>query len=241
MVRRDEAIAAELDRARQIFAPSLDCATACMTHSKAGEGLRRRGIAVLPHGLLHPIEERRDRRAGDAVRVGTFGNLNRQKGIEVLVQAMRGVPADLHLHGAVEDDFAEEVRGLASRCDVQLVWHGAYDPAVDHPASRLDLAVFPSLCRETYGLVVEEALAAGTPVIVSAIGALAERLRGGGLSVPPGDVEVLHRALRRLVEDPRALSELGRMVPRDFQTIEAAVEVYRDAYREAIAALRTRT
>ena len=63
----------------------------------------------------------------------------------------------------------------ATRHGVKHYWHGAYGLADKHPARQMDLAVFPSLCRETYGLVVDEALHHGTPVVVPDIGALPER------------------------------------------------------------------
>ena len=76
---------------------------------------------------------------------------------------------------------------------------------------------------------------------MSAIGALPERLRGGGLAVPPGDTMALHSALRRVTGDPQLLGELTRSVPRDFHTIADTVEVYREAYRLAVEAVRART
>ena len=235
---RDESISGELLAAHAVYAPSIDCAKACFAHTKVGPQMRERGIRVLPHGLLGSPPERRQKAGSDGIRVGTFGNLNREKGVLVLVRAMADVPTDLHLWGETKQDFVDEVDRLASQSGVRVIWHGAYDPIDAHPAVELDLAVFPSLCRETYGLVVEEALSAGTPVIVSDIGALPERIRGGGLILPPGDHQFLGAAIRRLVVDPEAFQELRATLPTHFHTISDSVESYREAYTEAIAAVR---
>ena len=123
-----------------------------------------------------------------------------------------------------------------------MVWHGPYVADDPHPASQMDLAVFPSLCRETYGLVVDEALHHGTPVIVSDAGALPERLAGGGgIAVPTGSVEMLSNAIRGVVEDRDAYHLMRSMVPTEFRTVEVAAERYRHLYSLAWAAARTQS
>lgn len=65
-----------------------------------------------------------------------------------------------------------------------------------------DLFVLPSH-YEGYGMVITEALAGGLPVLTTTGGALADTLPpGAGLAVPPGDVDALTDALRRLLQTP---------------------------------------
>jgi glycosyltransferase involved in cell wall biosynthesis len=117
---------------------------------------------------------------------------------------------------------------------VTLRCHGPYDStAAAHPARQLDVAVFPSLCAESYGLVVEEALARGVPVVVSDRGALPERVRGGGIVVSVDAVEPLAQTLRELAADRGRLEELWRNAPRSFSTIRDAADRYRELYAEA--------
>jgi len=63
------------------------------------------------------------------------------------------------------------------------------------------LFVYPSL-GEGFGLPPMEALACGTPAIVTDSSSLAENLRGVAELVPPGDVPALTAAMRRLLRDP---------------------------------------
>ena len=72
-------------------------------------------------------------------------------------------------------------------------------------AAAADVAVFPSLARETYGLVVDEALHMHLPVIVSNRGALGERIGGRGSAVSVDTPEALAATLRSILADPGIL------------------------------------
>jgi glycosyltransferase involved in cell wall biosynthesis len=220
-----------------LVAPSHDCADACRLHRDWGG--RPPTIEVLPHGLLDVEAPAARGPLGLPFRVGTFGNLHREKGVMVLCEAMAGIRAELHLFGGAADAFRDEVAARADDLGVRVTWHGPYRPTDPHPALQLDLAVFPSLCRETYGLVVDEALHHGVPVIVSHIGALPERVAGGGgFAVPPGDVDALAQGIRGVVEERDAYHLLRSMIPASFPTIVDAAAAYRHLYSKAWAATR---
>jgi glycosyltransferase involved in cell wall biosynthesis len=72
-------------------------------------------------------------------------------------------------------------------------------------------AVVPSVWPEPFGLVAAEAMAAGKPVIASAVGGLAEVVDDGvtGIHVPPGDVTALRNALARIIADAPLRARLG--------------------------------
>jgi glycosyltransferase involved in cell wall biosynthesis len=79
----------------------------------------------------------------------------------------------------------------------------------------LDVLVVPSR-TEGSPLVTLEAMAAGVPVLASAVGGIPDQIRheSEGLLVPPGDPVALSDALLRLLEDPgfaRALGEAGSL------------------------------
>jgi glycosyltransferase involved in cell wall biosynthesis len=236
IANRDRDLRGELGAASAVCAPSAAAAALIARHVPWSGP-----IEVVPHGLLEPVRGVLPARRGGAVgarRIGTFGNLVRAKGVALLVEAMAGIAeAELHLFGPfLERDLELEVRAQAERSGVTLSCHGAYGHAAEerHPARQLDLAVFPSLCQETYGLVVEEALARGVPVVVSDAGALAERIGGGGVVTEAGNPAALHRALRSLVEDAGRYAELCRGIPREFPTIADAACRYTELYRAAV-------
>lgn len=87
-----------------------------------------------------------------------------------------------------------------------------------------DCLVLPSDHGETWGLVVNEALASGLPCVVSDACGCAEELAGAEWSFPLGDVEVLAARIRSLAKGgARAVS------PPDFsESVEAVVRAYRE-------------
>jgi glycosyltransferase involved in cell wall biosynthesis len=188
-------------------------------------------LEIIPHGLLQPVRERaRRREIGLPLRVGSFGNLVPEKGLDLLVEALShcGEEVELRLSGASPDpSYVEALRQRAMELGIPFVWTGPYRPEDRHPALDLDLAVFPSLCQETYGLVAEEALARGVPVVVSAKGALPERAAKGGIVVRSGGVMPLKVTLAGLLRSRRKLQALRNAIPTRFATIDEAARRYR--------------
>jgi glycosyltransferase involved in cell wall biosynthesis len=75
--------------------------------------------------------------------------------------------------------------------------------------------VVPSLWYENSPVVIQEAWAAGVPVVVSGHGALAEKVQHGvnGLHVPPGDAAALRSTLKTLAREPQLLAKLRQNIP----------------------------
>lgn len=187
-----------------------------------GSGTGRSGTAGIGTG-----------RSG-TVRIGTFGGLVPEKGLRELVEACVAVAAagfacELHLSGPwYDDEFATELRRVAGDGGLKLRVHGRYGPQDRHPARDLDLAVFPSKCQETYGLVVDEALAHGVPVVVSNFGALAERAVTPGVVVT--ELDALANVLTQLVASPGRLSALRDAIPEQLPTMSVSAQRHLQIY-----------
>lgn len=227
---RDRQLRAEVAAATALTAPSRAAAQLVQRHLPTS-----RSIAVVPHGVLTATAAPSPPpAAGERLRVGMFGNLVEPKGVMLLVQAVAGLDCELHLSGPfLVPAFAEAVQRQARQQGTKLYCHGAFDAASAHPAARLHLAVFPSKCLETYGLVVDEALQHGVPVVVSDRGAFAERAQQGGVRVT--GLDRLAATLRELLTDRDALAALRRAVPSVLPDIAAAAAAYDDLYRACLA------
>lgn len=89
--------------------------------------------------------------------------------------------------------------------------HGVSPAEVARALRGCDLLLFPSRAEEGFGLPVLEAMAAGVPVVASAVGGIPDVVKHGvnGLLVAPGDTLDLLRAMRRLLREPRLAAALG--------------------------------
>jgi len=139
--------------------------------------------------------------------VSVVGRLSQEKGLETVLEAWKilGESAPL-LKIAGDGPLAPLVAEATSR-HANIQWVGRKPIAV-----VLDLIgeasfhVFPSRCYETFGRVVTEAFAKGTPVITSNHGSMAELVDHGktGMLFTPGDAMDLAAKVREMMAKPAA-------------------------------------
>jgi len=133
-----------------------------------------------------------------------IGRHEPRKGLEVLLDAWAGIDRDAQLQVVGVGPQTDE---LQRRAVGEVEWFGTVTDAVRNALLRGAKAFCaPSLRGESFGVVLLEAMAAGTPIVASAIDGYENVARTGqdALLVPPGDVGALRDALRRLLDD-RAL------------------------------------
>lgn len=239
-----EYIRERLERRSYLIRTELQAAQACTAPSRTAAALVRTSVPleseveVIPHGLLRPVasaDRAASPTASEPLRVGTFGGLVASKGLRELVRAcvhvvQAGHQIELHLSGPWhEPELQVEMRELALQFGLKMVEHGPFTSADRHPARDLHLAVFPSKCQETYGLVVEEALAHGVPAVVSNFGALAERAATPGVVVTP--LDPLPNVLCELVASPERLAALRDAIPSELATIAVSANRHHDLYQ----------
>jgi glycosyltransferase involved in cell wall biosynthesis len=135
------------------------------------------------------------------------GRLSPEKGVRTLLDAWSCNHKDLPPLQIIGDGpAAAEVRRAATNHPDRIQWLGAlpHDDVLRRLTSAAML-VFPSLCYETFGLTIVEALASGTPIIASDHGAPREIVTHGkeGLLFPPGDHTSLAAQARLLASSPQ--------------------------------------
>jgi glycosyltransferase involved in cell wall biosynthesis len=184
-------------------------------------GIPRERILLEDYGRVMPPSVAAQRPAPHDT-LGIFGQVNPYKGFDVLLRAMQALapePPKLRVHGAnldlQEHRFRNEItRLLAATPGVSDV--GPYPPErAGEMMAAVDWVVVPSVWWENSPLVIQEAFAAGRPVICSDIGGMAEKVSDGvnGLHFRVGDPESLAATIRRAVTTPGLWEHLREGIP----------------------------
>jgi glycosyltransferase involved in cell wall biosynthesis len=151
------------------------------------------------------------------LRVAFIGTVVEHKGVHVLLGAWSRLPAKvrararLTIHGPLEHqpDYVARVRSMAQDLEVELSGRLQRDE-VPTALADTDLLVVPSVWYENSPLIILEALATRTPLLVSDLGGMAELVEQGvtGYHFRAGDPADLAVKLAELVADPARLSRL---------------------------------
>jgi glycosyltransferase involved in cell wall biosynthesis len=198
------------------------------------QGRRHSNLKVLPNvtgGLPVTAAE-----AGEDVEPGYFlfvGRLRIRKGVEVLLEAMRGLraaylDARLLIAGDGEHRAALERRAAALDLGGAVRFLGRCDAGRVRGLLRGARALVVPSIYEGMPLVVLEAMEAGLPVIASRVSGIPEVVADQvtGWLVPPEDPERLAAALTEALADPdeaRRRGEAGRRrVEAEFRPAHAA-------------------
>lgn len=141
--------------------------------------------------------------------VVTISRIAPQKNLEVLVQAASQLrtPCTWVVLGAGDPRLLSELRRQASTLGASVHFVGSRED-VDQWLRAAEVFVLPSQW-EARALVVQEAMAAGTPVVATDVGGLSDLVAGTGLLVPPGDPVATAKATDRLLADPGLRDELA--------------------------------
>ncbi len=138
--------------------------------------------------------------------------LAERKGIRYLIEAaaiLAKTNTPVHLIIGGDGEQRDELECLSRKLGVGASFVGFYD---DLPAllASIDVFVMPSL-SEGLGVAVLEAMAAGKPVVASAVGGLKESVLDGatGFSVPPSDAGAIADAIAKLISDPSMAKTYG--------------------------------
>jgi len=180
-------------------------------------------------------------------RVLTVSRLGKEKSLDVAMEAFARVAEEQDAHWAIVGEGPEEesLKSLAAELGVadRVTFTGAVPyQEIGGYYRTAEVFLFASE-TETQGLVLWEAQAMGLPVVAVAAGGVIESVVEGvgGRLAPPGDVEGLAGALRRLLSDPeehRRLSEGARRFAEKRSAPRIAEEMVA-AYLEAEAISRS--
>jgi phosphatidylinositol alpha-mannosyltransferase len=177
---------------------------------------------IIPNGVDVDAAPTSPGPPGGELRILFVGRPEERKGLPILLTAfgalVEHVPCRLTVIGADREDVLRyvadpellgsiDIRGRVSGESLWAELHGA------------DVLCAPSLSGESFGMVLTEAFAAGTPVIASNIAGYSDVVSDGvdGLLVPPGDPQRLAEELQRVHHEPDRLAAMGEAARRSAQ------------------------
>lgn len=196
--------------------------------------------------LFNGIETERFRTADpwptEGPTVLFIGRHEERKGLGVLLDAVASLPADTRIWVAGEGPQTPELR--ARHTDPRIEWLGRIDD-LERDRRMAGASVFcaPSLGGESFGVILLEAMAAGTPVVASGIPGYAKvatpRQGPPAASLAtPGDPVALAAAITRVFSDPDHAAELrlaGAARSAEFD-LERLCDCYLEIYQRVIDA-----
>jgi phosphatidyl-myo-inositol alpha-mannosyltransferase len=198
---------------------------------------------IIPNGVDLDGPPAAPKPADDRLRILFVGRSEERKGLPVLLSAfsalVQHVPATLTVIGASEQELepyiadpevGEAIEALG-RMDERELWRNLHEA---------DVLCAPSLSGESFGMVLTEAFAAGTPVIASDIGGYRDVVTDGvdGVLVRPADPQRLAEELQLMHLDParrEAMGTAARDSARRFAWPNVADEV-EEVYEQALEA-----
>jgi glycosyltransferase involved in cell wall biosynthesis len=198
-------------------------------------GLPAEKIVVKPN-CIHEDPGVGDGGGGYALFVG---RLTREKGIGTLLAAWKRLDGRIPLKIVGEGPMAAETARTASGIPgVELLGRQPLE-AVYALMGEATVVVFPTEWYETFGRVIIEAYAKGTPVVASDIGAVTELIDSGrtGLLFRCGDAEDLAAKVSYLLDRPAEMAAMRREARAEFEAKYTSArngELLREIYGLAV-------
>jgi glycosyltransferase involved in cell wall biosynthesis len=200
-------------------------------------GYRGPGVVIPRFGVDLALFTPRRAILNQPAVVGFVGRLVREKGLEVLLEAVqrisqRGIDCRLLICGSGPQ--REVLQGRTRELGIEglVEWQPAVEPdKVPQIMQRLDALVLPSQTgprvKEQFGRVLIEAMASGVPAVGSTCGEIPNVIGRDDLVFPEGDAEALARILERLLRDRGYWEEVrayGLARVREHFTMERVAE-----------------
>jgi glycosyltransferase involved in cell wall biosynthesis len=202
-------------------------------------GLPAHKIVHARNGMLrYPAVPRR--KPACQIRFGYIGAIHVHKGIELLLDAFRGLGerATLQVFGSAFGSPVSESywRRIQDGQTPGVIFRGDYENAdIARILAEFDVVVVPSLWYENAPLTIQEAFMFGVPVITADKGGMAELVRDGinGLHFRLGDAADLREKMLHIIDHPEILDHLKCGIPEVTDIEEHAVQL-RGHYEELL-------
>lgn len=209
------------------------------------KNLKRIDISVIPNAVDTTFfnSNSRMKTKNNSVHLLCVSRLVRRKGIEDLIKAMvnfKNTNLCLDIIGSGKSE--KNIKKLIKEENLSnLVKLRGFIPQenLPHHYNLADIFVLPSL-TESGGEAFLEAMSCGLPIVSNKVGGIPEYVSNGhnGLLVTPGDIDGLHMALKKLVEDEQLRKSMGRNsrdIIKAHHSLTRITDQYLEVYQQTIS------
>lgn len=177
-------------------------------------------VVVIPNavdidGLMKTTKTKAINVGNKSVVIGTIGNLNKQKGHEYLIEAMKSIlirypQATCEILGEGDQRIMLEEQIVSNKLEHHVTLFGQKKDTAKY-LKNWDVFVLPSIA-ETFGIVILEAMASGLPVVASRTGGIIDIIENkrNGLLVKPRDSQGLATAILEIIDHPVEAAKFKR-------------------------------
>ena len=181
---------------------------------------------------------------------GFFGNCSEAKGLDLVLEAMLGLvrrqsEARLVVHGPVQrlleegiprrDPYAIKLQHLLAQLGDHVSCPGPYrQEEIPRLMGRVGWVLMASRWLENAPVVIQESLACRRPLLVPALGGMAEHVRNGldGLHFSPDSSASLQEQMERICREPQLWADLQRSLAAPL-SIDLALKSHFEVFRGA--------
>lgn len=177
----------------------------------------------------------------DTVLLGYIGRIEKRKGLEYLISAMKNVAhVKLILVGKGEEGYLKRIKKLCEESGVlKRVINVGYRKDIPSILKEIDIIVFPTISGEGFSRVILEAMAAAKPVIATDDAGNKEAVINGitGYIVPAKDATALGIKINELTagkEKREQMGSSGRQRVEEMFTMERNIREIEKLYFEVL-------
>jgi len=219
-----------IKQADKIIAPSNKVKEVLEKHD-----FESKKVTIIPHGVKQlKIKEKKDIQK-EKIIFGYVGRIDYVKGLHIAIEAFKKVKNnnwEFHIYGAPANKKEEKYYKLLLKQTKKLpvFWKGKVLYAeIENIYRQIDLLIFPSICFEPFGLVVNESLSAEIPVITSKCGGPEDMIIDGvnGFLVEPNNVGQLADKIEKILKKREIMANLNPTVYFTFEEhMKKIIELY---------------
>ena len=169
---------------------------------------------IIPNGVDIDAAPDGPKPPSDELRLLFVGRAEERKGLPVLLAAFQAlvehVPSRLTVVGADPEEISRRIADPELMSHIDVLGRVS-DSVLWRQLGEADVLCAPSLTGESFGMILIEAMAAGTGVVASKIAGYSDVVTDGvdGVLVPPADPQALAEELQLLAHEPERLAAMG--------------------------------